>query len=110
MLNWLVHDRGIEPHIPVFTDPEPTSRPSCLLSVSGETQHQSGKESRSFDHVIGDTSRVPSSSFPARTRPVQLPALHQQRHADNNWMGFPEADWPTHLISQASPSEKRSRL
>jgi hypothetical protein len=49
------------------SDPEPTSRPSCLLSVSAETQHQSGKESRSFDHVIGDTSRVPSSSFPAYT-------------------------------------------
>jgi len=81
-----------------------------LLGVSAQTQHQSGKESRSFDHVIGDTSRVPSSSSPLVHKPIQLPALHQQRHADNNGTGFPEADWPTHLISQASPSEKRSRL
>jgi hypothetical protein len=78
------------------SDPEPMSRPSCLLSISAETQHQSGKESRSFDHVIGDLSRcraLPSprvhsrSSYPrciSRATRKQLDGISRSRLANSS--------------------------
>ena len=54
MLNWLVHDRGIEPHIPVF---DKSQRPDGTFS----------REDFTYDHV-SDTYRCPAGKTLQRYR------------------------------------------
>jgi len=54
MLNWLVHDRGIEPHIPVF---DKSQRPDGTFS----------REDFAYDHV-SDTYRCPAGKTLQRYR------------------------------------------
>jgi hypothetical protein len=54
MLNWLVHDRGIEPHIPVF---DKSQRPDGTFS----------REDFAYDHA-SDTYRCPADKTLQRYR------------------------------------------